>query len=521
MKYFLCLILIICPALAPALDLVESAPADSQFYQDFISAAWYEKHSDAHKAFEYYEALNAARPGDPMILESLTRAAMASGNAAAMDIYVPLLLEAAPNSADAFAIHAAWLWSKGDLNGALASYEHAIKLDPENGDIIFKYALLLAGIDADRAIAYLKPLVEEYPHMAGFIALQIADVYLKARDDKGAVDYLRQVRDEHPDLTEVQLGLIRIYEHTGQTSAAMAQYLEIEKAGFADAEILTKIGAYYVLENNKDLSKKYFLKAKDLDDGNPMANQFLSINAQEAGDWAAAVKYLTASRDYENNPALHVRAAYFYNRTGDVKKATETLKAAYNKFNKNAEIGLYYAFALIDEKDYKTAAKILREALETAPSSEAALFHLAYILERQKDYKEMEKYLQRLIAINPNHADALNFLGYYLVDKTKRHEEGGEYIKRAVALAPNNIAFIDSLAWYYYKTGDLQKAADLLQSIADNAGQDWEILLHAAVVHERLGDFAAAQKYYQGILNLNPQNKEAKAGLNRMQNKLK
>ena len=142
-------------------------------------------------------------------------------------------------------------------------------------------------------------------------------------------------------------------------------------------------------------------------------------------------------------------------------------------------------------------------------------------MERQKKYGKIEKVLRQVLTINPDHANALNFLGYYLVDKTKKTEEGGKYIKKAVGLEPQDTASIDSLAWYYYKSGDKEKALNLLLGIGEAAKEDSEILLHLAVVYEASSDSAKAAQYYKEVLALDAQNKAAQKGLGRTEKKIK
>jgi tetratricopeptide (TPR) repeat protein len=494
----------------------EYKPFSSEFYQDFITAAWYEKHGDQELAFEYYEKLNKVLPQNRIILKGLVNAAFSAGNKEAVGAYAPLFFETAPDDADATALYAAYLWGKGDLKGAAAQYERAIKLSSGNQDVIIGYINFLAGVDTEKAVSYLKILSRQYPASAGFTALQIAELYLKANDETAAVGYLKEISKQQPYLAEPYLGLAKIYEKRGDSAAALEQYLAMEKASLAGADIFNKIGAHYVLTKQKDLSASYFLKAKALDNANPLAAQFLTLAAQDNGDFAAALKYLTDSRDYSKTPSDHLRAAYFYTRLGDAQKAAEVLQEAYAKFNRDAQTGLYYALALIDLKNYKEAEVILLQVLEKSPDNETALLHYSLVLEQLKKYKEMEKALKKLIANFPQNAQALNFLGYYLVDRTKRLEEGGEYIKKAVALNPDDIAFIDSLAWYYYKKGDKAKALSLLESIAPSAGDDWEVLLHTAVAYEAAGAYEAARKYYRASLEIEPQNKAAQKGLKRV-----
>ena len=127
----------------------------------------------------------------------------------------------------------------------------------------------------------------------------------------------------------------------------------------------------------------------------------------------------------------------------------------------------------------------------------------------------MEEVLKKVIEINPNNAEGLNFLGYFLVDegKTKDLEEGRKLISKALSLKPDEIAYQDSLAWYYFKAGNVAEADKILSTFPDV--KDEEIYLHKAEVAYALKDFEGAVKNYESVLKINPKNKVAKRGLKR------
>lgn len=507
---------------AAAAVQAESAGEDnisSEFYQNFIAAVWEQKNGDPKTALDLYLKLDQQKPKDPAILKSIIDLAIEAENTELMDKYVPILMEISPDQAGTQSIYATWLWSKGRFNEALASYEKAIEKDPENPETIFKYITLLTSLDSDKAVAFLKETSKKYPKMSGLISLQIADLYINHNDYDGAEAYLKEAQQKAPYIPEPYLALAKIYESKGKTDEALAQYLMMEEEGLADADTLTKIGAYYVLKKQKPLSIEYFLKAKKLDNSNPSAAQFLVLDAEAKLNYSEALTYLKDSRDFDKLPSYSIRAAYFLTKLDDRDGAREVLKKAYEKFPNDLETSLYYTYSLMDVEDYKNARKVIEGILNTAPQNETALFHYAFILERQKEYRKMEKVLRQVLQINPDHANALNFLGYYLVDKTRKTEEGGKYIKKAVSLEPKDTAFIDSLAWYYYKSGDKEKALNLLLGLGDAAKEDSEILMHLAVVYEASADNAKAAQYYKEVVALNPQNKDAQKGLKRTDKK--
>lgn len=495
-----------------------------EFYSDFIEAAYLEKNGRPQEAFAIYERLYESAKTDKTILYSLASISLALKDFEAMDKYISAYYALAPQEAQAMSLRAGLLWSRGDLKGAAKLYREALSKDPEDPEIITKYVTLISALDSDEAVEYLDLLAKQYPAIGSMIALNIAELYLKQGDSVSAEAYLKKHISSNPYNIEPYTVLANIYEVQGSPAKALKVYLEMEKYGLASADILVKIGAYYVLEEKKDIALQYFRRAKALDNSQASATEFLVLDAISRGDYEAAFKLLTESSAYDSEPSFHIRASYFLSKAGKSAKSAEVLREAYSKFPQDNEIAFYYALSLIDLKDYKQAGEILSALSQKNPDNESILFHYSYVLERRGEYKEMEKTLKRLLDINPENADVLNFYGYYLVDKTRRVEEGGEYIKKALAANPEDAAFIDSMAWYYYKKKEYEKAYELLGSIPleDMAAlNDAEIYLHLGQTAQSLKLWEDAADYYNKVLEIEPNNKTAKKNLKKVTKKIK
>ena len=494
-----------------------------EFYSKFIQAAYYEKQGDFKSAFPLYEELYKSAPGDKVLLASLASISLELQNSKAMEEYIPAYYALAPQEAGAMAMQAGLLWSRGELKAAAELYKAALSKSPDNSEIIIKYVTLLSALDGDEAIKYLRDLSVRYPSMGPIIAVNIADLYLKQNDNASAVKYLKEYISANPYYDEPYSVLAGIYEASGRPEEALKTYLAMEKAGLASADVLVKIGAYYTLAGKKEEALSYFKRAKNLDKGQPAAAQFLVLDAQNRGDYASAAKFLQESSAYEAEPSFHIRASYFLSRAGRPEDSALILKEAYQKFPDDAEIVFYYALALMDLQNWSEAEKTLSSALDSGVRSESLLLNYAVALERQKKYKKMEAQLKTLLETAPNNAEALNFYGYYLVDKTRRLEEGGKYIKAAVALFPEDAAFIDSLAWYYYKKGDYEEAYRLLTSIPSDglkALNDVEIWQHLGQTAQALKLWAESADYYKKVLELDPKNKTASKNLKKVTKKI-
>jgi tetratricopeptide (TPR) repeat protein len=121
-----------------------------------------------------------------------------------------------------------------------------------------------------------------------------------------------------------------------------------------------------------------------------------------------------------------------------------------------AYIGLAEVYA--DGDRPAAAIGVLQDASVRFPHEAAVKFQLGAVFERQKRYADAERVFRQLIADEPDHADALNYLGYMLAERGERLEESVAYVQRALTLDPGNPAYLDSLGWAYFKLNRLDLA---------------------------------------------------------------
>ena len=76
--------------------------------------------------------------------------------------------------------------------------------------------------------------------------------------------------------------------------------------------------------------------------------------------------------------------------------------------------------------------------------------------------------LRRVVEVKPDDAQALNALGYTLVDRTPRTSEGFALIEKAYKLSPEDPFILDSMGWAFYRLGNLDDA-EVVPSPRDDA----------------------------------------------------
>ena len=107
---------------------------------------------------------------------------------------------------------------------------------------------------------------------------------------------------------------------------------------------------------------------------------------------------------------------------------------------------------------------------------------LAYVAWSQKHYKQSVDYYEKALDLDANNANALNGLGYVLVDTDMDIIRGLRCCKKAVDIKPQNGAYLDSLGWAYYKNGDILEARTWLRRALDVSPAKNAIKEHFSIV---------------------------------------
>jgi len=160
---------------------------------------------------------------------------------------------------------------------------------------------------------------------------------------------------------------------------------------------------------------------------------------------------------------------------------------------------------LQDAHDYQGAYNLLSAALAGDPDSTELLYDVAMVAEKLDRLEEVESRLKRVIELKPDNAQALNALGYTLVDRTTRAAEGMKLIEKAHELSPEDPFILDSLGWGHFRLGNLDESEKFLRrALAERP--DPEIAAHLGEVLWAKGEKGRAQEVWQSQLKETPDN---------------
>lgn len=162
---------------------------------------------------------------------------------------------------------------------------------------------------------------------------------------------------------------------------------------------------------------------------------------------------------------------------------------------------------LLQQDGYlEQAYELIDELLSQQPDNLDLLYARALLAEPLGRLDQTEADLRRVLALDPNHIDALNALGYTLADHNRQLDEAYGLIERALRARPTSAAIMDSVGWVHYRRGDLAQARDWLHR-AHALEPEAEIAAHYGEVLYRLGDKKKARQIWRDALVHTPENK--------------
>ncbi len=251
-----------------------------------------------------------------------------------------------------------------------------------------------------------------------------------------------------------------------------------------------------VLANTPPVPGEYFFyKAVIAQDGenNPVkALQFLDLVPQS---------------DAHYSQALQFRIQLLYG-LGREQEAVDLMEQGKRLFPGQSRFPLLQANYLITKKRVPEAIEVLKTALEARPEDEDLLYQYGAALDRQEDRKGALEVMQRIVDKNPEHADALNYIGYTMVEENRDLDRALSLIRKADRLKPNNGYIVDSLAWAYYRLGRLDEAWRQIQRAVGLAQDDPTMWEHYGDIARDTGHRAKAKKGYQTALKLKHESPE-------------
>ena len=447
-------------------------------------------------------------------------------------------VELAPDSADAYRAAAIELAKNGQYDKAMEYTSRAIELDPESEshfdfiaftavhtrpdmraalqqqfarllqehpqrhELRLGQAILLQEDDPAQALKLLQQMPVN-GNSATVLALQ-ARLYQQLEQPEQSLQIQRQLIDEQPGNSAIRLNYARQLIGLNRLEEARDQFLQLLQTEPGNDDF--RLGLAYLYMDLEAWQEALIylqeLQERDSYTGTALYNSGRCLEALEQPQQAIQAyqaigpgEYFLAARQQEGNLWLQL---------GRPEQFRQTFIRARDSQPDEQPSLLQIEIELLNRNQQADAAwQLAGQALQQFPDNANLLYSRAMLAERRDDLQQLETDLRRIMANDPEHAIAMNALGYTLADRTDRLAEALELIRAAHELQPDDAATLDSLGWVYYRLGQPEEALGWLEQ-AFAVYPDPEVAAHLGEVHWALGNKRQARKIWRQALEESP-----------------
>ena len=401
-----------------------------------------------------------------------------------------------------------------DYSLAAETLRKALEQQPGNADLKHALAEDLAKADQlDDALKLYQDLVAEDPKDEVSL-LRISQIYRQKKDFAKAREAAEKAKQIDPNNIEILYNDVSLLEAEGRMpeaikilkgildSTAKKTYNASEKAN--RTVLLERLAYLYRQAEQYPQAVEIFRQIPDLDpDAAPRASAEIVETYQLAKDFQKAEAEADAAfKKYPNDRVVRSVHATLLADMGKTDQAlAETRKLMDGKNDREVYISLSQIYE--KAKNFAEMGKMLDAAEKLSQSNEdkeSVIFMRGAMYERMKNYPAAEAEFRKVLALNPDNASALNYLGYMLADRNIRLEEAQGFIAKALEKEPNNGAYLDSLGWVLYRQNKLADAEENLRKALESMSRDPTVHDHLGDVYFREGKIREAIAQWQSSL---------------------
>ena len=438
-------------------------------------------------------------------------------------------------------------WQLGDTTNAEAAFKKALAMDKHAEEAWLALgALYRERGDLAKADATYRGLVEKVPQSAAG-HLQLARSALVRGDGKAAEAELRQTLSVRPGSIEASLELGQLLFAQGRLIDAQFELRKGYERSMHDVRVAQLLVSAEVAVGNTDEADAILdgLAASGGPAHRRLAVGALMMERRRPAQALAIAGELLSTGESAGARLLHGAALLEVGRTeegladlGRIAVDSPEYARAQLRIGKQlldehhvteAKAGLVRAqallgarvdgkpegdrfvalLALVEERSGARAGaeKLLEAAIKKSPDSDTLVYSLAELAERGGNPERAVELVRGLLRRNPDDAEAMNFIGWTLVDRGLRFAEAQKLLERAAQLRPLSGPIADSLGVLYVKLGRLDDAARLLERAERLMPSSAEVTKHVGDLHARRADRVRALAAYRHALEQKPDEK--------------
>lgn len=348
-------------------------------------------------------------------------------------------------------------------------------------------------------------------------ALARAQVQAK-QSSQTAIDSLNDFVERNPDARDARLTLARLYISEKQFNESRKHFERLIKDNPENPNVIYPVAMLALQQGDTKTGRTQLEKLLGMDYADKSSvHFFLGQLEQEQKNQAAALEHYRQVASGNQYIAARARAAQILLQQGKSEEALALLHSTRgNNPAEQTQLILAEAQLLREAGRQNDAFIVLETALTSQPDNPELLYETALNAERIGKPEILESHLKHLLTLQPDHAHALNALGYSLAERNIRLPEAHALITQALKLMPDDPFIMDSLGWVLFRQGELPAALKTLEN-AYHLKADPEIAAHLGEVLSAMGRQDDARRTLKEAAKQFPDNAVINGALKKLQ----
>ncbi len=429
----------------------------------------------------------------------------------------------------------------GDSNDAMAAYQKALALDPDNQDALTGLALVYSDLGENmKAADLLNKVAQKDPSPRTLAAL--ADTYERMKEYSLAAETLRHAIDRNPDANpDLKRALAQDLLLAGKEDEALKIYEGLIADDPRDAQSYLRISQIYREKRDFPKAREAAAKAHDIDPTD-LQIRYNDVNLLEAeGKLPEAIATLseilsnTAKKEYtdpersnrailvdhlgflyrsneqyekavdafrqvaqldpDSAPRAEAQIVDTYRAARSFDKAVDEANAALVKYPTSRIVAEMRASVLGDVGRYDEAIAATKKLMD-GKNDAAVDIDLAQLYDKAKRYDDMAQALDAAEKANPSKEDQINvhFIRGAMYEKLKKYEPAEAEFRKVLDLDPTNASAANYIGYMLAERDiRLTEARDFINKALQLDPNNGAYLDSLGWVDYRLNDLTAAE----------------------------
>ena len=238
-----------------------------------------------------------------------------------------------------------------------------------------------------------------------------------------------------------------------------------------------------------------------------------AVAAFKAGKADDCVELLVQGVQLDDDVTINfIQEMFAAKEPADAHALARILQRVAQRLPDNPNPLIHLGFVRYVAEDYPAASLAFAQAQQVGEAHGQSEFNAPFFFwfgascERMGQFERAEKLLLQALELEPENAEALNYLAYMWSEKGLHLERALAFSRKALLQEPENGAYLDTLGWIFYQQGRYQDALPPLTKAAELVPDDATITDHLGDLYLKLNQPQQAVKYWTTSYQLDSAN---------------